>query len=73
MKSIYRSDDLRCNEVGLDLIFEAENFFKAMMEKYPEHDPREMLGLFLGQFEQLSDRRILDLRRSGILSRREEK
>ena len=67
MKSIYNQDDLRCNEVGLDLIYEAEKFFTAMLEKYPEHNPREMVELFASQFSGQSNRRILELRRQGIL------
>ena len=67
MKSIYHQDDLRCNEVGLDLKYEAEKFFKSMLDKYPNYNPREMCELCIGNFSLMASRRILDLRHSGTL------
>jgi hypothetical protein len=67
MKSIYKPDDLRCTPEGLNMLYEASEFFKAMIAKYPDYDPREMIGLFLGEFDSLANRRILELRRSGVL------
>lgn len=67
MKSIYNQDDLRCNAAGLELKFEAETFFKAMLEKYPDYNPRELVELFSGEFSLMASRRILELRRAGTL------
>ena len=67
MKSIYNQDDLRCNAVGLELLYEARDFFTKMLEKYPDYDPRELIGLFSGEFHSLTNRRILDLRKQNIL------
>lgn len=67
MKSIYNQDDLRLSSAGLELKFEAEEFFKTMLEKYPDYNPRELVELFSGEFSLMASRRILDLRRSGVL------
>lgn len=67
MKSIYNQDDLRCNSAGLEMKFEAEAFFKSMLEKYPDYNPRELVELFAGSFSLMASRRILDLRRAGVL------
>lgn len=72
IKSIYQSDDLRCNEVGNQIIFEAEKFFKMIMDKFPEHNPREMVELCSGNFSLMACRRILELRRSGKLKQKKE-
>jgi hypothetical protein len=69
MKSIYDQDDLRANATGLTLIYEGEKFFQEIMEKYPDYDPREIVGLFTGTFHGLTNRRILNLRQKGILAR----
>lgn len=67
MKSIYKQDDLRLDEDGLALSFEAKEFFKAMLEKYPDCNPRELVELFSGEFHLMAARRILELRRAGTL------
>jgi len=64
MKSIYKEEDLRCNEVGLDIICKAEEFFHLLLEKYPDHNPREIVGLCIGQFEGISNRKILAWRKA---------
>lgn len=67
IKSIYNQDDLRCNSVGLEMRYEAEQFFKTMLEMYPDYNPREMVELFSGEFSLMASRRILELRRAGVL------
>lgn len=67
IKSIYNQDDLSCNAVGMELKYEAENFFKAMLEKFPDYNPREMVELCAAQFSGLASRRILELRKLGVL------
>jgi hypothetical protein len=67
MKSIYNQDDLRCNAIGLQLRYEAETFLQSILERYPDYDPRELAGLFSGEFHIRASRRILELRRAGIL------
>lgn len=62
MKSIWSLEDLRGNEVGLDIAYEADKFFTSLIEKYPNHNPREMVELCLGQFERLSNRKIIEWR-----------
>lgn len=63
MKSIYTSDDYRYNEVGINVNFEAENFFSSILEKYPDYNPREMMELCLTTFFVMANRRILAIRR----------
>ena len=67
MKSIYNQDDLRLSPDGLEASFDGKEFFKAMLEKYPEHNPRELVELFASEFSLMAARRILELRRSGVL------
>ena len=67
MESIYNQNDLRCTPTGLELKFEAETWFKSMLEKYPDSNPRELVELFSGTFSLMASRRILELRRSGVL------
>jgi hypothetical protein len=67
MKSIYDQEDLRCTNEGLEMKMEAEAWFKSMLEKYPDSNPREMVELFSGSFGMMAARRILELRRSGVL------
>jgi hypothetical protein len=67
MKSIYDPEDLRCTNEGLEMKMEAETWFKSMLEKYPDSNPREMVELFSGSFGMMAARRILELRRSGVL------
>lgn len=68
MKSIYNQDDLRCNATGLELSTAARNWFESMLERYPDYNPRELVELFSAEFSSLSSRRILNLRRSGVLN-----
>jgi len=72
MKSIYNQDDLRCNTTGLELKYEAETWFKSMLEKFPDYNPRELSELFSGQFSLMASRRILDLRMSGVLKEKSD-
>lgn len=72
MKSIYNQDDLRCNPTGLELKSEAESWFKSMLEKYPDYNPRELAELFTGEFSLMASRRILELRRSGVLKEKKD-
>jgi len=67
MESIYNPDDLRCTPTGLELKYEAETWFKSILEKYPDANPRELVELFSGSFSMMAARRILELRRSGVL------
>ena len=67
MESIYDPNDLRCTPTGLELKYEAETWFKSILEKYPDVNPRELVGLFSSEFSSQANRRILELRRSGVL------
>lgn len=67
MESIYDPEDLRCTSTGLALKYEAEFWFKAILEKYPDVNPRELVELFSSEFSMQASRRILELRRSGVL------
>jgi hypothetical protein len=65
MKSIYEPDDLRANDVGLDISYMARKFFKFVLEKYPDHNPREIRDLCSGEFEGLANRKILEWRKGS--------
>ncbi len=67
MESIYDPEDLRCTPTGLALKYEAETWFKSILEKYPDVNPRELVELFSSEFSMQAARRILELRRSGVL------
>lgn len=67
VKSIYNAEDLSCNETGNALKYEAENFFKDILERYPDVNPREIVELFSGNFSLMASRRIIQMRREGIL------
>jgi hypothetical protein len=67
LKSIYQPDDARLTEDGLSIAFKAQEFFKEILEKYPKLNPREIVELCSGEFHLLSARRILELRRLGVL------
>ncbi len=62
VKSIYE-EDLRCNAEGLHVKYEAEKFFKMLLEMFPEHNPREMTELCSSTFSIMATRRVLDLRK----------
>jgi hypothetical protein len=66
MKSIYNEEDASCNEVGNQLVYEAESFFKDVLERFPEYNPREMVELLSGRFGMMAARRILQMRREGV-------
>lgn len=72
MESIYNAEDLSCTQTGLGLKYEAETWFKSILEKYPDVNPRELVELFSGAFGMVAARRILELRRSGVLKEKEK-
>lgn len=71
LKSIYRPDDMSCTQDGLDMILAAENWFRNILEKYPKHNPREIAEMFSDRFSIEASRKILRLRETGVLKRKQ--
>ena len=63
MKSSYNQNDLSCNEVGMQIKYASESFFKKLLTEFPEYNSREMIELMLGNFSSISARHILQWRR----------
>ena len=64
IKSIYNSEDLRLTSIGIEAKVDAEFFFNRMLEKYPDHNPRELVEMFSGTFHLQACRRVIELRKS---------
>jgi hypothetical protein len=62
MKSIYKPEDLSTNAVGFHIHLEAEQWIKALLKKYPNYNPREIVGLVGSTCDLEAARCIVDWR-----------
>lgn len=57
------NEDLSYTPEAMDIRNKSEDFFKSLMEKFPDYNPREMAQIIYDACSRLSVRQILFLRR----------